>query len=139
MRHPTPKSARPDNAESRPDARTDIVLAISEALAGPSDALAGLNSILDRAGYSKEDVRSTFESVDDLVVAIAERKAFLISRPLAVRACTLDHARDICPDKLPDCYEHHIKNEKWDLAADTLEAHAKLLNYEDELPRIFEN
>jgi hypothetical protein len=31
MRHPTPKSARPDDAESRPDARTDIVLAISEA------------------------------------------------------------------------------------------------------------
>ena len=41
MRHPTPKSARPDNAESRSDARTDIVLAISEALADPSGALAG--------------------------------------------------------------------------------------------------
>jgi MFS transporter, DHA2 family, multidrug resistance protein len=31
MRHPAPKSARPDNAEPRPDARTDIVLPISEA------------------------------------------------------------------------------------------------------------
>ena len=96
MRHPTPKSARPDNAESRPDARTDIVLAISEALADPSDALAGLNSILDRSGYSEEDIRSTFESIDDLVVAIAEHKAFLISQPLArrVRPSTLDDARD---------------------------------------------
>lgn len=96
MRHPTPKSARPDNAESRPDARTDIVLAISEALADPSDALAGLDSILDRTGYSEEDIRSTFESIDDLAVAIAERKAFLISQPLARRGRlgTLDDARD---------------------------------------------
>jgi hypothetical protein len=31
MRHPTPKSARPDDAESRPEVRTDVVLAISEA------------------------------------------------------------------------------------------------------------
>jgi DHA2 family multidrug resistance protein len=95
MRHPAPKSARPDNAESSPDARTDIVLAISEALADPSGALVGLNSILDRAGYSEEDVRSTFESVDDFVVAIAERRAFVISQPLEARACTLDDVRDV--------------------------------------------
>jgi hypothetical protein len=81
-----PNSARPNNAESRPDARTDIVLAISKALADPSDAFAGLNNILDRGGYSEEDVRSTFESVDDLVVAIAEHEAFLPN--------TLDDARD---------------------------------------------
>jgi DHA2 family multidrug resistance protein len=91
-----PNSARPNNAESRPDARTDIVLAISKALADPSDAFAGLNNILDRGGYSEEDVRSTFESVDDLVVAIAEHEAFLISQPLVrrVRPNTLDDARD---------------------------------------------
>ena len=96
MRHPTPKSARADNAESRPDARADIVLAISEALADPSDALAGLNSILDRSGYSEEDILSAFESVDDLIVAIAEHEAFLISQPLVrrVRPSTLDDARD---------------------------------------------
>ena len=41
----------------------------------------------------------------------------------------------ICPNKLPDCYEHHIKNEKWELAADTLEAHVKLLDYEDEITK----
>jgi DHA2 family multidrug resistance protein len=91
-----PNSARPNNAESRPDARTDIVLAISKALADPSDAFAGLNNILDRGGYSEEDVRSTFESVEDLVVAIAEHEAFLISQPLVrrVRPNTLDDARD---------------------------------------------
>ena len=91
-----PNFARPNNAESRPDARTDIVLAISKALADPSDAFAGLNNILDRGGYSEEDVRSTFESVDDLVVAIAEHEAFLISQPLVrrVRPNTLDDARD---------------------------------------------
>lgn len=96
MRHPVPKSARPDNAESRPDARPDIVAAISEALVDPSGALAGLNSILDRAGYSDEDIRSTFESVDDLIVAVAERKAFLISQPLArsVRPSSLADARE---------------------------------------------
>ena len=96
MRHPTPKSARPDNAELRPDARADIVLAISEALADPKGALAGLNNILDRSGYSEEDIRSAFESVDDLIVAIAEREAFLISQPLARRAPprTVDDARD---------------------------------------------
>jgi len=91
-----PNFARPNNAESRPDARTDIVLAISKALADPSDAFAGLNNILDRGGYSEEDVRSTFESVDDLAVAIAEHEAFLISQPLVrrVRPNTLDDARD---------------------------------------------
>ncbi|WEX75277.1 DHA2 family efflux MFS transporter permease subunit [Sinorhizobium numidicum] len=50
VRQVTPKSARPDNAESRPHARTDIVLAISEALADPSDALSGIDPILDRGG-----------------------------------------------------------------------------------------
>jgi MFS transporter, DHA2 family, multidrug resistance protein len=91
-----PNSARPDNAVSRPDARTDIVLAISEALADPSDAPADLSSILQRSGYSEEDIQSTFGSVDDLVVAVAEHKAFLISQPLArgMRPSTLDDARD---------------------------------------------
>ena len=94
MRHPT--SARADNAESRPDIRSDIVSAISEALADPSDALAGLNSIFHRSGYSEEDIWSAFESVDDLVVAIAEHEAFFISQPLVrrVRPSTLDDVRD---------------------------------------------
>ena len=81
---------------SRPDARTDIVLAISEALADPCDAPADLSSILHRSGYSEEDIRSAFGSFDDLVVAIAEHKAFLISQPLAssMRPGTPDDTRD---------------------------------------------
>ena len=79
-----------------PDARTDIVLTISEALADPRNALAGFSSVLDRSGYSEDEVLSAFESVDDLIVAIAEREASLILQPLArrVRPSTLDDARD---------------------------------------------
>jgi DHA2 family multidrug resistance protein len=96
MKHPTSKTTRAESADPRADARTDIVLAMSEALADPSDALAGLDGVLERAGYSEKDIRSTFESVDDLVVAIAEREAVLISQPLARRArpSTVDDARD---------------------------------------------
>ena len=62
----------------------------------PSGAPAGLNGILDRSGYSKEDILSAFESVDDLIVAIAEHKASLISQPLLRRARpgTVDDARE---------------------------------------------
>jgi DHA2 family multidrug resistance protein len=82
MRHPTPKSIQPDSVEPGPDARTAIVLAVNEVLADPSDAFAGLNGLLDRSGYSEDDVRSTFGSVDELVVAMAERNAFVVSQPL---------------------------------------------------------
>ncbi|WP_308200370.1 TetR/AcrR family transcriptional regulator C-terminal domain-containing protein [Bradyrhizobium sp. 190] len=96
MRHPAPKPTRQVNAAAKPDARADIVLAISEALAHPSGAPAGLNGILDRSGYSKEDILSAFESVDDLIVAIAEHKASLISQPLLRRARpgSVDDARE---------------------------------------------
>ena len=86
MIHPAPKSARQDNTASSPDARADIVLAVSEALAHSTGAPADLDSILDRSGYSKEDILSSFESIDDLIVAIAEHKASLILLPLARRA-----------------------------------------------------
>ena len=71
------------------------MLAISDALADPSGAPADLKGILDRGGYSEQDVLAAFESVDDLIVAIAEHKAFLISQPLVRRArpSSLD---DIC-------------------------------------------
>ncbi|MCK1638326.1 TetR/AcrR family transcriptional regulator C-terminal domain-containing protein [Bradyrhizobium sp. 157] len=86
MIHPAPKPTRQDNAASGPDARADIVLAVSEALAHSSGAPADLDSILDRSGYSKEDILSAFESIDDLIVAIAEHKASLISQPLVRRS-----------------------------------------------------
>jgi DHA2 family multidrug resistance protein len=96
MTHPAQKPSRQDNAVSRPDPRAEIVLAVSEALANPSGAPADLDSILDRSGYSKEDILSAFESVDDLIVAIAEHKASLISQPLVRRARpgTVDDARE---------------------------------------------
>jgi DHA2 family multidrug resistance protein len=91
-----PNSIRPENAASRLDVRKGMVLAISEVLADPNDAPADLKSILHRSGYSEEDIRSTFGSFDDLVVAIAEHKALLISQPLArsMRPRTLDETRD---------------------------------------------
>lgn len=96
MRYPTAKSARPEDAESSPDTRDEIVLAVSEALARPRGAPADLNGILNRSGYSKEDILSAFESVDDLIVAIAEHKASLMSQPLVRRARpgTIDDARE---------------------------------------------
>lgn len=96
MRYPTAKSARPEDTESSPDTRDEIVLAVSEALARPRGAPADLNGILNRSGYSKEDILSAFESVDDLIVAIAEHKASLMSQPLVRRARpgTIDDARE---------------------------------------------
>jgi DHA2 family multidrug resistance protein len=75
------KSAQSDNVEPRPDARTAILLAVSQALADPSDALAGLDHILDCSGYAEDDVRSIFGSIDDFVIALAERYAVVLSRP----------------------------------------------------------
>ena len=78
MRHPAINSARADNTESRPDARADIVLAISEALADPRNALAGFSSVLDRSGYSEEEILSAFESVDDLKAGKVRRWTFAL-------------------------------------------------------------
>jgi MFS transporter, DHA2 family, multidrug resistance protein len=86
MIHPAPNPAREDTAASSPDARADIVLAVSEALAHSIGAPADLDSILDRSGYSKEAILSSFESIDALIVAIAEHKASLILLPLVRRA-----------------------------------------------------
>jgi DHA2 family multidrug resistance protein len=85
-----------DDAQSRQDSRADIVSAISEALAHPGDASAGSNGIFERSGCSQDDIWSAFESVEDLVVAIAEHEAFVISQPLVRRGrpITLDDARD---------------------------------------------
>ncbi|WP_225150694.1 TetR/AcrR family transcriptional regulator C-terminal domain-containing protein [Bradyrhizobium sp. BRP23] len=96
MTYPASKPSRQANAVSRPDPRAEIVLAVSEALANPSGAPAHLDNILDRSGYSREDILSAFESVDDLIVAIAEHKASLISQPLVRRAHpgTVDDARE---------------------------------------------
>ncbi|MBR1245606.1 TetR/AcrR family transcriptional regulator [Bradyrhizobium sp. AUGA SZCCT0169] len=89
-------STRADDTESRQDSRSDIVSAISEALAHPGDAPGGLDNIFHRSGYSQKDIWSAFESIDDLVVAVAEHEALFISQPLMrrVRPNTLDDVRD---------------------------------------------
>jgi DHA2 family multidrug resistance protein len=96
MNHAAQNAARPDDVKPRSRARADIVLAVSDVLAEPGVALAGLTSVLARAGCSEDEIRSTFGSVDDLAVALAEHEAFLISQPLARQgpAHTLDEARD---------------------------------------------
>jgi DHA2 family multidrug resistance protein len=91
---PTP--AQPNNAASRSDPRAEIVLAVSDALAHPNSAPAEINAVLDQSGYSREEILSVFGNVDDLIVAIAEHKASLISQPLVRRArpSTVDDARE---------------------------------------------
>jgi DHA2 family multidrug resistance protein len=94
MRHPTLRSAQSDNDE--PGARTAIMLAAREALADPSDAFESLDRLLDRSGYSEDDVRATFGSMDDLAIALAERNAVVLSQPLlsGMRPGTLADVRD---------------------------------------------
>lgn len=96
MMHPAPQPARQDTVAASPDARADIVLAVSEALAHSIGAPADLDSILDRSGYSKEDILSSFESIADLIVAIAEHKASLILLPLvrSARPGTVEDVRE---------------------------------------------
>lgn len=51
---------------------------------------------MDRSGYSKEDILSSFESIADLIVAIAEHKASLILLPLvrSARPGTVEDVRE---------------------------------------------
>ena len=47
----------------------------------------------------------------------------------------IDLVAQICPNKLPDCYAHHISADEWSYAAHVLEAHAKLLDFNDPMSR----
>nr|WP_283815772.1 TetR/AcrR family transcriptional regulator C-terminal domain-containing protein [Bradyrhizobium lablabi] len=93
-KHPALIPALPDIAGWRPDARAEVVLAISATLAHRRGAHADLNSVLKNCGYSKQDILSAFENIDDAFVAVAERKASLISEPLAARPATVADVRD---------------------------------------------
>jgi hypothetical protein len=42
---------------------------------------------------------------------------------------------EISPDKLPDCYEHHIRADEFSLAEDALAAHCKKLTFDNEVER----
>ena len=41
----------------------------------------------------------------------------------------------LCPDKLPDCYAHHIRSDRLSLAEEALEAHCKRLDFENEVEK----
>ncbi|WP_448046262.1 TetR/AcrR family transcriptional regulator [Bradyrhizobium liaoningense] len=90
------KPLRQNNTVERPELREDIVLAVSQVLARACDAPVDLDGILNRAGLSREIVLRAFDSGDDLIVAIAEHKATLISQPLVTRArpSTIEDARE---------------------------------------------
>lgn len=90
------KPHREINTVERSELHEDIVLSVSQVLARACDAPVDLDGILDRAGLSKEEVLRAFRSSDNLIVAIAEHKATLISQPLVTRArpSTIEDARE---------------------------------------------
>jgi hypothetical protein len=47
------------------------------------------------------------------------------------RSKLVDLIAQICPERLPDCYAHHIRVDEWELAEDVLEAHSKLLDFNE--------
>src|SRR3546814_11850990 len=55
---------------------------LSAKLDDSSETLNGIDPVLKRGGYSKQEILSAFGSIDDLLVTIAERKAALLSDPL---------------------------------------------------------
>ncbi|MCB8840214.1 TetR/AcrR family transcriptional regulator C-terminal domain-containing protein [Aurantimonas sp. VKM B-3413] len=65
-----------------PTRRTAAVLAASEALADPRGAPACVRSLWRSIGHSEEELAAEFEDADELVVAIAEQKASLMTQAL---------------------------------------------------------
>jgi hypothetical protein len=51
------------------------------------------------------------------------------------RSELIDLIAQICPNKLPDCYADHMRKDDWSRAARVLEAHAKLLDFNDPVSR----
>ena len=90
-----PHPAQPNDTARRPDRRTEIVLAVSAALAHPNSAPVELNAVLERCGFSKEEILCVFDSIDELIVAIAEHNALLVSQPLMQRV-PLHAVDDVC-------------------------------------------
>jgi NACHT domain len=43
----------------------------------------------------------------------------------------IDLIAQMSPNRLADCYAHHIRADEWTLAAHTLQTHTKLLNFDD--------
>jgi hypothetical protein len=49
------------------------------------------------------------------------------------RAEVIELIAELCPDKLPDCYAHHIRADRHSLAEEALEAHCKRLDFGNEV------
>lgn len=62
--------------------RDAMLHSLTLSLEDPHGTLLGLDPVLEREGYSHEEVRSAFGCIDDLLVAIAERKAAYLITPL---------------------------------------------------------
>jgi DHA2 family multidrug resistance protein len=73
--------------------RYELVSAVIRALADPSDKSCDMHQVLERSSLSEDDRRRASGSIDDLMIAIAEREAHLITEPLAVSACPANMAQ----------------------------------------------
>ncbi|MFG1428865.1 TetR/AcrR family transcriptional regulator C-terminal domain-containing protein [Roseixanthobacter glucoisosaccharinicivorans] len=62
--------------------KDEIIVLVARALAIPNSSGQGISSILARIGVAEEEVRSAFGDKESLIVAIAQREAWLISEPL---------------------------------------------------------
>jgi DHA2 family multidrug resistance protein len=69
-------------AASIPTGRTAAVLAASEALAAPSGAPGCVRSLWRSIWHDEEKLAAQFEDADELVVAIAEHKALVMTQAL---------------------------------------------------------
>lgn len=87
MKIATTSDAGRKNPGPRAKTRYDLLSAVIRALADPSEESSDMRSILERSGLSEADRRRVSESIDDLVIAIAEREAHLMTEPLAISAC----------------------------------------------------
>lgn len=72
--------------------RDAMLHSLTLSLEDPHGTLLGLDPVLEREGYSHEEIRSAFGCIDDLLVAIAERKAAYLTTPL-----TQSQRIDDCP------------------------------------------
>lgn len=80
-----------------PEHRDAMLHSLTLSLDDPHGTLLGLDPVLEREGYSHAEIRSAFGCIDDLLVAIAERKAAYLITPLteAHRIADLDLARRV--------------------------------------------
>ena len=87
----------PTNSANGPEHRDAMLQTLTLSLEDPHGTLLGLDPVLEREGYSHDEILSAFGCIDDLLVAIAERKAAYLITPLtgAQRIADLDLVRSV--------------------------------------------